>query len=127
MNAQKFTEKSMEAIRSAQNTAQEYGNQSLEIEHLLFALITQKDGLIPEILDSMSVDEKSFSNDVLSLIQKFPKVKGGDIYLSQSLDGVLNASENEAEKMKDDYISVEHIFLSIIDKATQSTKAVLNK
>ena len=126
MNIQKFTQKSIEAIQNAQNLAIENQNAQLEQEHILLALLEQEDSLIKELLKKMNVPE-NFENEVKKQIEKMPKVTGGarqsgNIYVSQDVDLVLTKAETIAKEMKDDYVSVEHIMLSILDNANRNIK-----
>ena len=126
MNIQKFTQKSIEAIQNAQNLAIENQNAQLEQEHILLALLEQEDSLIKELLKKMNVPE-NFENEVKKQIKKMPKVTGGarqsgNIYVSQDVDLVLTKAETIAKEMKDDYVSVEHIMLSILDNANRNIK-----
>ena len=118
MNAQKFTQKSLEAIQSAQNVAVEKGNAQIEQEHLLYALLTQDDGLIPQLLKKMGVDENAFRTELRSLIDRMPAVSGsgheaGKIYVSADVDATLTEAEKQAGHMKDEYVSVEHLMLAL--------------
>ena len=129
MNAEKFTQKSMEALKLAQNTASENGNNSVEQEHLLFALVSKEDGLIGEIFTTLGASVKIIKSSLDSAISRFPKISGGGydpsrIYISASLDKALSSAEKQAEKMKDDYISVEHILLGIMEHPTENIKKI---
>ncbi len=120
MNAQKFTQKSLEAIQEAQNIAIEYNNTQIEEEHLLYALVNQDGGLISQLLTKMNIDTHSFNLKLKQMIEAFPHVTGsgresGKIYVSQEVDRVLVDSENQASRMKDEYVSVEHIMISILE------------
>ncbi|OON90291.1 MAG: ATP-dependent chaperone ClpB [Epulopiscium sp. Nele67-Bin001] len=120
MNLEKCTKKSLEAIQYAQTIAVENQNLQVDQEHLLFALLDQEEGLIPTILERMGVNETNFKNEVQQLINKKSKVSGpgreaGKIYVSPELDKVLNKSEKIASKMNDEYISVEHLMLALIE------------
>lgn len=128
MNTQNFTQKSIEAVRDAQSAAQTYGNQQLEQEHLLYALVQQTDGLIAQMLENMQINAVNFSNSILNLINQMPKVSGntdGKIYLSQNLDAALTEAEKQAKNMGDSYISVEHLFLGIMAKPNNNVKKLL--
>lgn len=115
MNIQKFTQKSMEAIEDAQKLAVDYGNQEITQEHLLLALMQQDGGLIPMLFQKMEIDVNYFTNDATMMVQNLPKVSGnGQNYVGKGLNDVLIHAEDEAKKMGDDYVSVEHIFLSMI-------------
>ena len=131
MNAQKFTQKSLEAIQEAQNISIENQNAQIEQEHLLLALLKQEDSLIKELLKKMNIPQK-FEEELESKINSFPKITGGarqanSMYVSQDVDAVLTNSEKIANKMKDEYISVEHIMLAIIDNANNNLKNLFKK
>ncbi|OON91200.1 MAG: ATP-dependent chaperone ClpB [Candidatus Epulonipiscium fishelsonii] len=120
MDLQKFTKRSLEAIQEAQALGLEYGHNQVDQEHLLMALLDQEDGLIPSILEKMKIDVLSFRNSVEALLKKRPSVSGpgreaGKIYVTAELDKVLNKSEKTAAKMQDEYVSVEHLMLSLIE------------
>ena len=127
MNFEKFTEKSLSAIGSAQSLATEHGNSQIEQQHLLYCLITQENGLIPEIIKAMNVEYEKFNNEVKRLIDKLSKVAGqSNIFASNGLNKVLIEAEKQANLMKDDYVSVEHLFLAIILKAERDVAEVLD-
>ena len=121
-SAQKFTQKSLEAIREAQNLTVEHQNMQLEQEHLLAALLTQEQGLVPELLLKMGIPAEQVEADALRAVDGLPKVTGsgreaGKIYVSEDVDKTLTAAERKAESMKDEYVSVEHLFLCLIELA----------
>ena len=122
MNIQKFTQKSIEAINDSEKIVSEYGNPQLECEHFLLALLNQEGSLIAKLITKMGIDEMDFTNEVIALIQKKPKVSGGQRSVSASLNDVLLYSEDEAKAMGDDYVSVEHIFLSMMKKGSREVK-----
>ena len=122
MNFQKFTQKSIEAINDCQKVANEYGNQSIDCEHFLYALLTQEDSLISKLIEKMGIDPADFSGAVLALIEKKPKVSGGQQHVGQSFNDVLLSGEDEAKAMGDEYVSVEHLFLAMINKGSRETK-----
>ena len=127
MNAQKFTQKSLEAVQSAQDTAIEYQNNAIEPEHLVYALLNQENGLIPQLMTKMNVEVQALSNSVLAVISAMPKVTGsgrqsGTVYISQAADRMLVDAEKQAQGMKDEYVSVEHIFLAALDNPTAKLK-----
>ncbi len=129
MNLQKFTQKSLEAIQEAQNLAIENQNAQVEQEHLLLALLEQENSLIKELIKKMG-DAESFEREVRRIIDNKPKMTGGarpsgSIYVAQDVDTVLTNSENIAKKMKDEYVSVEHIMLAIFDNANKEIKELL--
>ena len=132
MNANKFTQKSLEAVQEAQNTA--INNQNMQIEeiHLLYALASQEGGLIAELLKKENVDTAAFLKDTAAEMKNIPSVSGpgreaGKIYVSHDVDIVLNDAEARAEKMNDSYVSVEHIFLSLISKADSNLSKLFKK
>ncbi|MBQ8004066.1 MAG: ATP-dependent chaperone ClpB [Oscillospiraceae bacterium] len=126
MNMQKLTQKSIDAIQSARTSALEYGNPQIEQEHLLFALTSQDGGLIPELMKKLGCAD--VCGDVRTLIERLPKVSGGsDIYVSRDTEAALTAAEKRAESMRDEYISVEHLMLGILDKPSASLKKLFEK
>ena len=126
MNTQKLTQKSIEVINNAQSIAQEYGNQQLEQAHFLKALVDQENGITGELLKKCGVDKKSFADAVVKLIESYPKVSGnGSVYISQTADRALTAAEKLAERMGDEYTSVEHLFLGIVNEADRNIKEIL--
>ncbi len=121
MNAQKFTQKSLEAIQEAQNIALEHNSMQIEQEHLVCALLKQRDGLIPQLMKKMGTDPDALLHAVEQRVEGLPGVTGpgresGKIYVSGDVDQNLIAAEREAERMKDEYVSVEHIMLAILEK-----------
>ena len=122
MNAQKYTQKSLEAVRSAQGIANEHANQQIEQAHLLLALLQQEGGLIPQLLQKMGVTVESLEAAVRREVEKLPKVTGGgrnpeQVYISRAVDDAFNGAEKLADQMKDDFVSVEHLFLALLDHA----------
>ena len=129
MNTEKLTQKTIEALRGAQNAATENGNPSVEEEHLLYALLTQPDGLVGEVMRSVGASPEDMIAELDRLIAQFPKAGGSGydpsrIYSSASLDKALTEAEKQAGKMKDDYISVEHVLLGILEYPTDNVKAL---
>ena len=124
MNISKFTQKSMQAMEACEKAAYEYGHQQLEQEHLLYALVTDTEGLIPKLLEKMQIDPKVFLAQVEGSLNRKPKVSGGQVYVGDALNKVLIYAENEAKQMGDEYVSVEHLFLSIIKYADRGTQAL---
>ena len=129
MNAQKLTQRSAEALTRAQDIATEYQNNAVEPEHLAYSLLTQENGLIPQLMTKMNIDDGAISNSVLSVISNMPKVSGsgrqsGSVYISNETDRILIDAEKKASKMKDEYVSVEHIFISILDDPTDKLKDI---
>ena len=128
MNFQKYTQKSIAAVQSAQQLAATYGNQQLLPEHILLALLQQEDGLIPGCVERCGVSASTLKNSVQDLVEALPKVSGvtaDRIYSTQELEAAMNEAESIAGKMQDEYISVEHLMLGIIDKATGKLKQTL--
>ena len=126
MNTNQYTQKTLEALQAAQQLAVEYQHNALEPEHLLHALATQEQGLIPQLLQKLNVDAGSFSAAVAEKLSAMPRVSGSGrdpdkVYISQATDKVLSAAAREAKAMKDDYVSVEHVFLALLDEQTQNT------
>ncbi len=120
MNPNKFTEKSLEALQKAQSIAMENGNNQLMPEHLLLALLQER-GLITQLLIKIGCDDKQIENQVLNVTNNFPKVSSNDnIYMSNELSKVMDAADSNAKNMKDEYISVEHFLLALIDKPTEN-------
>ena len=127
MNAQNFTQKSIDAVQGAQNLATANENMQIEQIHLLAALLQQENGLIPQLMKKMNVDPQAFLNAVDLEIKKLPGVSGpgreaGKIYVSQAVDSALNEAENAASHMKDEYVSVEHLLLGLLRKADKTLK-----
>ena len=122
MNISKFTQKSMEIVNNLEKTAYDFGNQELAQEHLLYNMLTVDDSLIVSLLKKMDIDPVVFQAQVEGLINKRPKVEGGQIYVGNDLNKVLIYAENEAKAMGDEYISVEHLFLSMLRKASPEIK-----
>ncbi|MFN2939375.1 ATP-dependent chaperone ClpB [Lachnospiraceae bacterium YH-ros2226] len=124
MNIDRFTKKSGEAIQDAQKLAMDYGNQEINQEHLLLALLNQEDGLIPKLIQKMEIDLTYFTNDITSMVQNLPKVQGSNVqvYISNDLNEALMHGEDEAKRMGDEYVSVEHLFLSMLAHPSTSMK-----
>ena len=122
MNINKFTQKSLEAVQRTEKLAYEYGNQQIDQEHLLYSLLTIDDSLILKLLTKMGVQENQFLNEVQSAIEKLPKVSGGQVYFSQDANKVLVSAEDEAKSMGDEYVSVEHLFLSMMKQPNRAVK-----
>jgi len=122
MNIQKFTQKSIEAINDCQKVASDYGNQTIECEHFLYSLLTQEDSLIAKLIEKMGIEPDDFTGAVVRLIEKMPKVQGGQQHVGQSFNDVLLHGEDEAKAMGDDYVSVEHLMLAMISKGSKEIK-----
>ena len=127
MNAEKYTQKTLEAVKTAQSMAQENGNQYLTPEHLLYALVDQDGGLIASLFGKMGVDCDGLLSELDTLIRRLPKVSGGsgEVYASPETGKILNLAEKTAEKLHDDYISVEHLMLAIFSEGTSDVKQLL--
>ena len=131
MNVQKFTQKSLEAIQKAQDLAVQNQNSQIEEEHLILALLEQEDSLIKELFNKMGIPE-NFERDIRNKVENDPKMIGGarkadSIYVSQDVDMVLTKSEKIADKMKDEYVSVEHLMLSIFDNPSNDIKEIFKR
>lgn len=122
MNINKFTQKSMEAVQNCEKVASDYGNQEIEQEHLLYSLLTLDDSLISKMIEKMEIDPQTFLNRVEELIEKRPKVQGGQPYVGQYLNKVLISAEDEMKVFGDEYVSVEHIFLAMIKHPSSTIK-----
>ena len=127
MNISKFTQKSMEIVNNLEKTSYDFGNQELAQEHLLYNMLTVDDSLIVSLLKKMDIDPVVFQAQVEGLINKRPKVEGGQIYVGNDLNKVLIYAENEAKAMGDEYISVEHLFLSMLRKASPEIKKLFKE
>ncbi len=122
MNIQKFTQKSVEAVNNLEKTAMEYGNQEIEQEHLLYCLLTQEESLISRLISKMDIDSTLFKEQVEQALNRRVKVSGGQPYVGQYLNKALISAEDEAKRMGDEYVSVEHLFLSLLDNPSPSMK-----
>ncbi len=122
MNIQKFTQKSIEAINDVEKLVYDYGNQEMTQEHLLLALVQQEGGLIPRLIEKMEIDLAHFTNHIRKNVEALPKVSGGQIYCGQDLNNVLIHGEDEAKQMGDEYVSVEHLMLSMMHHPRKSMK-----
>lgn len=127
MNISKFTQKSIEAVNSLEKLAYEYGNQEIEQEHLLYALLKQEDSLILKMIEKMEIDKTYFTDAVESALEKRTKVSGGQVYIGQYLNKVLVQAEDEAKAMGDEYVSVEHLFLSMIKNPNPEIKKLFQE
>ena len=129
MSIEQMTQKTREALQAAQRIAVEYSNNAVEQEHLLAALAQQQDGLIPQMLQTLGVDANAFANAALQKVEALPRVTGSGrdpekIYISGDLDRALNAAEQQAKQMKDEYISVEHVFLGILQRQGKAASEI---
>ena len=127
MNINKFTQNSLQAVQGCEKVAYEYGNQEVEQEHLLYALIIQNDSLIANLIEKMGIQKQLFSNRVEEGLRKRTKVQGGQIYIGQDLNKALIHAEDEAKQMGDEYVSVEHIFLSLLKYPNKELKAIFRE
>ncbi|MBQ7006611.1 MAG: type VI secretion system ATPase TssH, partial [Oscillospiraceae bacterium] len=126
MNTNKLTQKSIEALQNAQSIAVAHANQTLQPEHLLLSLLQQQDSLNRQLLQKMGIDTDAFVSNIETKINQLPKVTGSreadKIYISAECDRTLNVAEQTTAQMKDEYISVEHIMLALIDTASGNVK-----
>ena len=127
MNIQKFTQQSMEAIQDCEKLAYEYGNQEIEQEHLLVALLQQEDGLILKLIEKMEIQKEHFVDNAIRHLEARTKVSGGQVYVGQALNKVLISAEDEAKQMGDDYVSVEHLFLSLLKYPNPALKEIFKE
>ncbi len=126
MDINKFTQKSQEALQDAQSKAVRFGHNEVDIDHLLLSLLDQQDGIVPRLLQKMDISFESFKNDVLKEVQKRPSVSGpgaepGKVFVTQRLSKVLVRAEEEAKRLKDEYVSVEHLVLAMFDEGEKSS------
>ena len=127
MNINKFTQNSLQAVQGCEKVAYEYGNQEVEQEHLLYSLVTQEDGLIPKLIEKMEIQESLFCNRVEEGLRKRTKVQGGQIFIGQDLNKALIHAEDEAKQMGDEYVSVEHLFLSLLKYPNRELKVIFRE
>lgn len=127
MNISKFTQKSMQAVERCEKLAYEYGNQEIEQEHLLYSLITIDDSLILKLIEKMEINKEHFINRCEQALGKRVKVQGGQVYIGKDLNKVLISAEDEAKQMGDEYVSVEHLFLSMIRNPNKEIKALFSE
>ncbi|WP_270424822.1 ATP-dependent chaperone ClpB [Blautia intestinalis] len=127
MNISKFTQKSMQAVQDLEKVAYEYGNQEVEQEHLLYALLTQEDSLILKLIEKMDINKEYFINVVKKALDAKVKVSGGDLRFGQYLNKSLVNAENEAKAMGDEYVSVEHLFLSLLTQPSPGMKKIFDE
>ena len=131
MNPNKYTQKSLDAVQEAQDLSLSYQNNCVEPEHLLYALVSDEGGVVPQLLTKMNVDADGVKAAALKFVEGMPRVTGsgreaGKIYVSADLDRVLTDAEAQAERMKDDYVSVEHLFLALVEKGSSGTAGIFN-
>ena len=127
MNISKFTQKSIQAVNDLEKLAYEYGNQEIEQEHLLMSLLRQEDSLILKLIAKMGIDQNLFMNGVEQALNKRVKVSGGQPYVGQYLNKVLVNAEDVAKHMGDEYVSVEHLFLSMLNDPSPSIKELFRE
>ena len=127
MNISKFTQKSMEAINDCEKIAYEFGNQEIEQEHLLMSLLRQEDGLIPKLIEKMDIQLSYFTESCQKALEKRTKVSGGQLVTGQYLNKALVFSEDEAKAMGDEYVSVEHLFLSLIKNPNPGVREIFRE
>ena len=127
MNISKFTQKSVQAVQDLEKVAYEYGNQEVEQEHLLYALLTQEDSLILKLIEKMEINKDYFINTVKKALDAKVKVSGGDLRFGQYLNKSLVNAENEAKAMGDEYVSVEHLFLSLLTQPSPGMKKIFSE
>lgn len=122
MNINKFTQKSLQAVQSCEKLAYDYGNQEIDQEHFLYSLLTIEDSLIMKLLEKMEINKESFLSQTQQLVEKRPKVSGGQVFISNDLNKVLISAEDELKAMGDEYVSVEHLFLALIKYPNKTIK-----
>ena len=127
MNIQKFTQKSMEAVQDCEKLAYEYGNQEIEQEHLLVALLQQENGLIPQMIEKMEIQLEHFKENATHRLEARTKVSGGQVFVGKDLNQVLIHAEDEAKAMGDEYVSVEHLFLALIRYPNRAIKDLFHE
>lgn len=127
MNLQKFTQKSLEAIQNAQSMAMEYGNPQMDQQHLLVTLLTQDEGLIPQLMQKMNVNVNGLLQAAENEVKKLPRATGGQTYVSSDLEKTLTAAEKLAENMTDEYVSVEHIFMAMVNSPNAALKDIFRQ
>ncbi len=127
MNIQKFTQKSIEEVNDCEKLAYEYGNQEIEQEHLLVSLLQQNDGLILKLIEKMEINKEHFMDNALRHLEARVKVSGGQVYIGKNLNQVLISAEDEARQMGDEYVSVEHLFLSMLKYPNRAVKEIFKE
>ena len=127
MNINKFTQNSMLAVQGCEKVADEYGNQEIEQEHLLYSLLTQDESLILKLMEKLGIQKELLIERVEQALRKRPKVQGGQLYIGQNLNKVLIHAEDEAKQMGDEYVSVEHIFLALLKYANREIKEIFKE
>ncbi len=127
MNIQKFTQKSIEAVNDCEKLAYEYGNQEIEQEHLLVALLQQPDGLILKLIEKMEIQKEHFLDNAVRHLKARVKVSGGQVYIGKNLNQALISAEDEARQMGDEYVSVEHLFLSLLKYPNRAMQEIFKE
>ena len=127
MNINKFTQNSMLAVQGCEKVADEYGNQEIEQEHLLYSLLTQDESLILKLMEKLGIEKTLLIERVEQALRKRPKVQGGQLFIGQNLNKVLIHAEDEAKQMGDEYVSVEHLFLSLLKYASRDVKPLFRE
>ena len=127
MNINKFTQNSMLAVQGCEKVADEYGNQEIEQEHLLYSLLTQDESLILKLMEKLGIEKTLLIERVEQALRKRPKVQGGQLFIGQNLNKVLIHAEDEAKQMGDEYVSVEHIFLALLKYANREVKDIFKE
>lgn len=127
MNINKFTQKSLQAVQQCEKIAMEYGNQEIEQEHLMYALLTQDDSLILKLMQKMGLDGSAVIHRVEEALRRLVKVQGGQQHVGQHLNNALVYAEDEAKQMGDEYVSVEHLFLSVLKYANKEMKNIFRE
>lgn len=127
MNIAKFTQNSRQAIDQCEKLAYEYGNQEMEQEHLLYSLLTLEDSLIAKLIEKMEINFEHIENRCKQAIEKRVKVQGGGLYVGKDLNKALVSAEEEAKQMGDEYVSVEHLFLSLLKHPNKEIKTIFNE
>ena len=122
MNINKFTQKSIQAVNDLEKVAYEFGNQEVEQEHLLYTLMNQEDSLIQKLIQKMEIQPEYFANGIIQMLNKRPKVSGGQVYIGNDLNKVLVTAEDQAKAMGDEYVSVEHLFLAMIQNPSRTVR-----
>ena len=124
MNISKFTQKSQEVVQGCEKLAMDYGHQEIGQEHMLMAMMNVEDSLIRKLIEKMGIEPDVFTAQIEGLLNKRPKVSGGQMHIDQPLNETLVYAEDEAKRMGDEYVSVEHLFLSLIKHANRELKAI---
>ena len=127
MNINKFTQNSMLAVQGCEKVADEYGNQEIEQEHLLYSLLTQDESLILKLMEKLGIEKNLLIERVEQALRKRPKVQGGQLYIGQDLNKVLIHAEDESKQMGDEYVSVEHLFLALLKYANREVKQIFKE